>query len=88
MRILSIILAAVAVGVLLSATSGCASQAAEPAKVPEPIAYDKADFTPPSDFDMKVDTNGSTFDAPAVKAPPTTAFAPRLVSREKTVAAQ
>ncbi len=83
MRVLAIIVAAVCVAVALSATAGCASQAAQPARVAEPIAYDKADYMPPSEFDMKIDTSGSTFDRPAVKAPPMTGTAPRLVSLEK-----
>jgi hypothetical protein len=83
MRVLAVIVAAVCVAVVLSATAGCASHAAAPAQVPEPIAYDKADYMPPSEFDMKIDTSNTTFDAPAVKAPPMTVSAPRLVSLEK-----
>jgi hypothetical protein len=83
MRVLAIIVCAVCVAVVLSATAGCASQAAEPAKLPEPIAYDKADYMPPSEFDMKIDTSNTTFNAPAVTARPMTGTAPRLVSLEK-----
>jgi hypothetical protein len=83
MRSLVIVLVSVVIAFFMTLNAGCASQAAAPAKLPEPIAYDKADYMPPSEFDMKIDTSGSTFDHPAVKAPPMTGTAPRLVSLEK-----
>jgi hypothetical protein len=79
MRALTIVFAAVA----LATASGCAASRPEVVKVPEPIAFDKADYMPASEFEMAVDTNGSTFESASVKAKPATVAAPRLVSMEK-----
>ena len=78
MRAITLLLASV----VLSLGAGCASTRPEPPKIPEPIAYDKADYTPPSEFDMKfVPSEGLT----AKRAAPTEGtYAPRLVSMEKT----
>jgi hypothetical protein len=78
MRTITILLSSV----LLSVSAGCATTRPEPPKIPEPIAYDKADYTPPSDFDMNfVPSEGLT----AKRTAPTEgSYAPRLVSLEKS----
>jgi hypothetical protein len=82
MRVLTILLASVT----LSFAAGCATARPEAAKMPEPIAYDAADYNPPSEFDMKfVAAQG-----PAVKrsTPNEGSYAPRLVSMEKNTTQQ
>ena len=77
------VLALLATAALLSTAAGCASSAQAP-KAPEPIAYDRADFTPPSEFDMSFAPQGVA-QGPAIKRsqPTEGSYAPRLVSMER-----
>jgi hypothetical protein len=81
MRAINVLLASVVLS-LAALTAGCASTRPEPPKIPEQIAYDKADYTAPTEFDMKfVPSEGLT----AKRSAPTEgAYAPRLVSMEKS----
>jgi hypothetical protein len=82
MRAVTLLLGSLA----LSLAAGCASTRPEPPKAPEPIAYDMADYTPPSEFDMNfVPSAGLTAKR---TAPEKGTYAPRLVSMEKTAATE
>ncbi len=66
--------------VLLAAATGCAA-APPPAPKAEPITYDRAAFTPPTEFDMSF----REAQGPAVKRsePTEGSYKTRLVSMEK-----
>jgi hypothetical protein len=66
--------------VLLAAATGC-SAAAPPPKAPEPIAYDRADFNPPSEFDMSFTPQAGT--ALKKSEPAEASYRARMVSMEK-----
>ncbi|MGO8998384.1 MAG: hypothetical protein ACLQVI_34120 [Polyangiaceae bacterium] len=67
----------------LSAMTGCAASAPQPAKVAEPIVYNAADYNPPSEFDMTFAQSDAK--GPAIKRsePAETSYRARLVSMEK-----
>jgi hypothetical protein len=67
---------------LVSTTLACASRPAEPPKAPEPIAYDRADFTPQDEWTMHVETAN---EGPAIKrsAPSATSYQVNLASKDR-----
>jgi hypothetical protein len=70
--------------VLVSGLTGCVGGAAPPPKAPEPIVYDRAAFTPPSEFDMTFASQGEV-SGPAIKStqPASASYRARMVSMEK-----
>jgi hypothetical protein len=68
--------------VLLAVATGCSAAAPAPAKAPEPIVYDRAAFTPPSEFDMSFATPAQGT-ASKRSQPAEASYKARMVSMER-----
>jgi hypothetical protein len=83
MRVLTVLVSSVLLSVSVTGMTGCAASPAPPPAA-APIAYNAADYNPPSEFDMSFAAQGVAKGPAVGKSEPVEAsYRARLVSMEK-----